>query len=252
MNRFTQTIKLAFTLTFTLTTIIAYPHLVSAENNNQDNSQLPPPPDTGTPVGNSTPGGTRPQENCPSTKLPLRALIANNGKDFTVAKFPTFLFYIPYNPSDIKYIEFALTNPQELKTIYRTAIKYKQPGIIKISIPQDEKYALALNKDNRWHLTVYCNANQSDEPDKVLTGWVRRIPIESTLANQLKTQASKKYKVYLNNQVYYDGIHHLAEAYFANTHNRELSNAWNKLSASFNWIIDKKIFVNAELLPPAD
>ncbi len=242
MNTLKNKFKLFLAITLGFTSLTIYPNLVTAQTNSQE-EELPAAPDTGTPTGTSTPGGSRPQTNCPETNLPLRALVANNGKDFTVSEFPNLLFNVPYAANKISNIEFALKDPQELKTVYRTAIKLTgKPGIVKVSIPQQSKYALKANKDYRWNLILYCVGNKTDEPDQILTGWIRRVPMTSQLKNQ-------EYQSYIQNNIWYDGISLLAEKYFANPKNTELKTAWNNLSKSLTWDnLDKNGFAEIVLV----
>lgn len=210
------------------TSLLIFPNQVIAQSNSQE-EELPAAPDTGTPTGTSTPGGSRPQTNCPKTKLPLRALVANNGKDFTISEYPSLLFNVPYSDNQIRNIEFALEDPEEITTVYRTAIKLTgKPGIVKISIPQELKYSLKTNKDYRWNLILYCKGNKTDEPDQYLTGWIRKVPMTSQLRK-------RKYQSYLKNNIWYDGIYLLAEKYFANPDDKKLKAAWNNLSQSLKW-----------------
>ena len=237
-------LKLFLAITLGFTSLIIYPNFVTAQSNNQED-EFPAAPDTGTPTGTSTPGGSRPNTNCPETKLPLRALVANNGKDFTVSEYPNLLFNVPYAANQIRNIEFALKDPAEMKTVYRTAIKLTgKPGIVKVSIPQKAKYALKANKDYRWNLILYCVGNKTDEPDQNLMGWIRRVPMTS----QLQTQ---KYQSYIQNNIWYDGISLLAENYFANPINNKLKADWNNLSKSLSWDnLDKNSFAETVLVEP--
>ncbi|MGB3758348.1 MAG: DUF928 domain-containing protein [Rivularia sp. (in: cyanobacteria)] len=246
MNIFKYKLKLILAINLSFISLIFYPNLVTAQSNNQED-EFPAAPDTGTPTGTSTPGGSRPQNNCPQTNLPLRALVANNGKDFTVSEYPNLLFNVPYAANQIRNIEFALKDPAEMKTVYRTAIKLTgKPGIVKVSIPQQSKYALITNKDYRWNLILYCVGNKTDEPDQNLMGWIRRVPMTSQLQSQ-------KYQSYIQNNIWYDGISLLAENYFANPNNSKLKADWNNLSKSLTWDnLDDKGFTEIVLAEPGE
>jgi hypothetical protein len=129
-------------------------------------AQLPKPPERGTPAGEPIPGGTRPDLACPKTQKPLTAIIANRGKDFTVSPYPSFWFYVPYQAGEIRYLEFAIKDPQTSKTVYRTALQLKgTPGIIEVTIPSESAFALAPGNIYQWDLLVYCQKNQIEEPD---------------------------------------------------------------------------------------
>jgi hypothetical protein len=191
--------------------------------------QRPSPPRTGTPSGNPRPGTTRPVLNCPKTQTPLTAIVANNGNDFTASKQPTLWFYIPYRPDQISNLEFLLLDGSERNTIYRTSIKLaNQPGLIKVTIPAEARYALALNQNYRWRLNLDCAPDATVEPDLVVDGWIRRIPMDAQANNQAKA-ALQKYSAYVKDGIWYDAITDLAERHFANPTNSELNAAWVEL-----------------------
>lgn len=233
-----QKIQLAFVVTGVVASVVSNPPSVRAE--------LPEPPQTGTPRGSSTPGGTRPAEmTCKETQKPLTALVANKGRDFTVSEYPTFWFYVPYAPEDISYIEFELQNQEELM-IYRTALELtEKPGIIKVTIPPDPKYSLKLNEDYRWYFKLDCAPDKTEGPDLVLEGWVQR--------KSQETVTPQDYISYIENNIWYDAVNNLAERHSAASQNRELNDAWTKLLESIGtgWVVQEP-FVASEILPPKD
>jgi Domain of Unknown Function (DUF928) len=233
MNKLPQ---LSIRFALAMTVLIANPASLRSETNQQNSSDPPAAPSTGTPSGNPTPGTTRPEATCPKTNKPLTALIANNGSDYTDSEYPTFWFYVPYDPNQISKIEFLLLNGKERQTIYRTAIRLAdKSGIIKITIPSQPQYALKIDEDYRWYLLLDCNPDRSDEPDRVVDGWVQRKPTNSQQA------------------LWYDRITDLAEQYAANPENRELQADWANLleSMGYGWVVPEP-FVSSELLPPSD
>ena len=190
--------------------------------------KLPTPPQTGTPKGNKTPGATRPENLCPQNNQPLTALVANNSKDYTLSAYPTFWFYIPYQPSAIKYLEFALKNPQTNTTVYRTAIKpQNNSGIINVNIPQEEKFALQNGNNYIFELILSCEGNESYESDVMVNGWIKKLAMNNELQAQI-TQISplEAYQFYLNNEVWYDAINQIAQLYFNNSDNPRLKQEW--------------------------
>lgn len=214
-------------------------------------SQRPEPPQTGTPEGDPTPAGTRPENNCPETSKPLTALLANNGSDFTVSEYPTFLFYIPYASEQIDYMEFLLQDAQQNRLVYHKAVTLTdKAGIIKISLPTNPQYALKVNENYRWHFNLKLNCAESYQ---VVQGWIRRVPITSQLEHKLQAVLSQKYLAYQEEGIWYDAIANLAELHFANPDNQELSLAWTKLMESFKlpWV-SEELLVNFELLSPKD
>jgi Domain of Unknown Function (DUF928) len=199
---------------------------------------LPKPPDTGTPSGNPTPGTTRPEAACPKTPKPLTAIVANNGKDFTLSAYPTLWFYIPYRSEQLSRIEFLLLSGNERETIYQTTIQLTdKPGVIKIVIPKESQYALKPDQNYRWRLNLDCRPDRTVEPDLAIDGWIRRIPLNAQLEAQLKAPNNVD-QAYRDNQIWYDAINHLAERHFTNPTNAEVNQTWHQLLQTLNlpWI----------------
>ncbi|WP_019507727.1 DUF928 domain-containing protein [Pleurocapsa sp. PCC 7319] len=212
--------------------IAGYPLIAEAKR--------PKAPQTGTPSGHTTPGTTRPEANCPDTPKPLTGLFANRGQDFTLSEFPTFLFYVPYGAKDISLMEFLLLDETQTKTIYHTSVQLnQQPGIIKIQLPQEARYALVENQTYHWRFNLDCQSNQAIVPDLFLQGWIRRIPITSEIKNQLQSAQSSEYLVYRDQGIWYDAIANLAELHFATPANEQLTKDWNDIlrSIKLDWII---------------
>jgi Domain of Unknown Function (DUF928) len=199
---------------------------------------LPKAPDTGTPSGNSTPGTSRPETACPETPRPLTAIVANNGKDFTLSAYPTFWFYVPYRSEQLSRLEFLLLSGNERETIYHATIQLpNKPGVIKIALPNAPKYMLKQNQTYRWRLNLDCKLDRTIEPDLAIDGWVRRIPMTPQLEAQLKASPALE-RTYIENQIWYNAIDRSATRYFANTTNAEASQIWSQLLQTLNlpWI----------------
>ncbi|MDJ0591155.1 MAG: DUF928 domain-containing protein [Pleurocapsa sp. MO_226.B13] len=214
-------------------------------------AKRPKPPDTGTPSGNTTPGTTRPEASCPKTPKPLTALVANQGQDFTVAEYPTWLFYIPYTAQEISLMEFVLLNETQTKTIYHTSIKLnKQPGIIKIPLPPEAGNSLAVNQTYSWRFNLDCEPDRTIVPDLVLQGWIRRITLDTQVANELQSRQSPEYLVYQNQGIWYDAIASLAELHFAYPEDSETTKAWADTleSLKLKWVMAEPL-VNSTLQP---
>jgi hypothetical protein len=200
-------VKLAFV------TVLA----IASFTSTQAIANLPPAPETGTPNGQRTPGGTRPELKtaCKQTDPPLTALVAENGKGLTTAEYPSFWFYIPYAPEDIHSIEFSLHNREETNTLYLTSLQLtKTPGAIGISLPPSPERSLKLNERYHWYLIVNCQPKETFENDIVLDGWVTRV---QRSPNQI---------------IWYDTLTNLAKRYILEPQNTEVKNAWIKLLSS--------------------
>lgn len=212
-------------------------------------AKRPKAPQTGTPSGNTTPGTTRPEAACPATAKPLTAIFANQGQDFTLAEYPTFLVYVPYTAQEISSMEFLLLNENHTKTIYHSSIQLSnQPGIIKIQLPPEAQNSLAVNSNYHWRFNLDCQPDSTIAPDLVLQGWIRRIALNSEITNQLKSSKSQEYLVYQNHGIWYDAIALLAQLHFTNPENNKLTQAWNNTlkSLELDWVISEPL-VDAEL-----
>lgn len=199
-------------------------------------SQLPKPPNTGTPTGNPTPATTRSPVTCPKTDKPVTALIANNHKDYTTKEYPTLWFYIPYSSGEIRQLEFVLLDGAERQTIYRTGVKLSQkPGFIAITVPANAQYALQPLKTYRWYLMLDCQNDPDDEPALVVNGWITRLAEGSTQANSL----------------WYDKINDLAKDYFTDPNNQTIHENWVMLlqSLGYTWLIEEPL-ANSTLTTP--
>ena len=234
-------------LILTLTPVRAAPQHLS--------HQLPPPPDTGTPTGNPTPGTTRPEAACPASSQPLTALMANNGRDQTHVEYPTLWFYVPYAATQIHRLEFLLLNRQETETIYRTTVQMmgNQPGLIKVTLPPQPQYALQPNQTYRWYLILDCQDDPMAEPDRVVDGWVRRSLPDIPLDVQITAKTEPVHFFYRDQGLWYDAIHHVAQQQMTRPGDRSLTQTWTTLLGELGHSeIAQAPFVESALLPPSD
>ncbi|MEW6493441.1 MAG: DUF928 domain-containing protein [Cyanobacteriota bacterium] len=174
-------------------------------------AEIPPVPDNGTPNGQRTPGGTRPELSaaCKQTDKPLTALVPENGKGLTTAEHPVFWFYIPYASGDIHSIEFSLHDRKETTTVYRTSLQLsKTPGVVGISLPPSPEHSLKVNESYHWRLIVNCDRKETAENILELDGWVTRVQQSPNL--------------------WYNELTHLAKRYLLEPQNPEVKKAWTE------------------------
>ena len=242
-------VKFAFPIMLVLASWLNSPAVSKVELTSQANTQRPTPPRTGTPKGNPTPGTTRPETSCKDTDQTLTALFANNELDYSHSEYPSFWFYIPYNPNDIHQIEFLLLDSRERQTIYRTGVELTEgAGVIQIEVPRKKQPALKLHKIYRWYLKLDCNPNKSNEPDLVVDGWLRRMPLNASLPDPSDAITFQNYLFYRENNLWYDAINTLAQLHFTNSDNHRFSSAWVDLLNSFgSGKVAPEEMVNSEL-----
>lgn len=183
------------------------------------------PPSRGTPP-RRTPMGTR--GPCEETKLPFTPVlpVSESGfSGFTLAEYPTFWFYIPYNTNTVNSGRFVVED-QEENLIYRTEFKLpKTPGFVSISIPTTAN-PLEKGKQYNWTLVLNCaspDSQNSDQPNFVShQGMIERVDMES-LEAQLKTAPlAERLNLYIDNQIWYDATTELLQI-------RDVPPAWRNL-----------------------
>ena len=199
----------------------------------QEIANLPPAPNTGTPEGTSSAGGTRgePKINqiCNFSNQSLVYLLDSGIRDFTIVAHPIFWFYSPHTAGQIDRVEFTLAEVATTNTIYRTKVNLRErSGIIGLALPQEQQYALKTNKDYSWSLQVHCS-QQDSKPDLVLQGWLRRLPITSQLQKDLAAFPARHYSVYLKNNILYDALTNLVQLRQQKPDDPQIISAWSQL-----------------------
>ena len=204
------------------------------------NNSLPSPPDTGSPEEDFAAGGTRKNHQfnkiCGVAGQEIIYLLGNNNREFTASAYPTFWFYIPDNLEQVKQIKFVLKELETGNKIYNRPIEIPEKlGIIGIKIPPEPQYALTPNINYHWSLEIDC-IEPNYKPVIALSGWLRRLPSNLDLQNQLAiTPSEDKYQVYLQHDLLYDGLDYLAKLYIAEPHNPRLKTSWNQLLVKMGW-----------------
>jgi hypothetical protein len=191
-------------------------------------TRIPPAPNTGTPNDTSDPGGTRTESDriasCQGKQKSITSLTGNEIKELTVSNYPSFWFYVPYTADEIGYLEFVLEDSRAEKIVYQTRIHLSQEaGVMEVALPNQSQYALEQDKNYTWYLKGSCNSEA--EPDIALSGWIKRIPLESQLQEQLQS-GSQQYEVYLQNKILYDAVTVLAKQYQSQPESPQIKNAW--------------------------
>ena len=207
--------------------------LARGDNRMDSAAGLPQAPDTGTPEGHTQPGTRRPEAACAETEVPLTAVVANNGRDFTISEYPTFLFYVPFESKKIEYMEFVLLDEGERQTIYRTAVELEgEPGIVKVTVPEGPDRALAEGDNYRWYFKLDCLPDRSEAPDLVVDGWVRYVGGDGLALGGTGEGSVGDYRTYAECEYWYDAISALAGLHFGGTGDGELAEDWSGLLES--------------------
>lgn len=234
-------ITLACTITSVLVSFTNYPKWVMAQpnqilNHSSDQIQIrfiekADGSSRGRPRRN---GGTGTRGDCLAKEIPLTALVPTSNLGLTVNEYPTFWFYVPYEPNEASG-EFSLQDEQN-NDAYRTLfILPGTPGIVSISLPST-KAPLEIGKKYRWHFKIYCPFQASSESSTpaFVQGWVQRVSLNNinlTLENQLKPGNInlKRMALYAENGIWHETLTGLAELRRTSPRDLTLDDDWADL-----------------------
>lgn len=205
----------------------------------------PPPPDRGA-TGSRSGAASR---GCNTGNQTVTALVPtyqqNPPKDqsavipitqvwgLTTSENPEFFFFVPYNVSSIKNIEFVLqeaTNNKN-KTLYRTHLTIpKSPGIISVNLPPSVA-SLQEEKMYQWFFKVRVQCDQKQPLVLYYAqGWIQKLNQNATLTAQLKqAELEQKVTLYATNGVWYDAVTSLVKLRLSNPQNQSLLAQWQTL-----------------------
>lgn len=204
-------------------------------------TRLPPAPDTGSPEDDFAAGGTRggdqlSNNTCNQTTKDVVYLLGDRNRDFTASAHPSFWFHVPENANKISKMKFLVTELATGKRIYTTTLSTPQPsGIIGITLPPEAQYALSPQVNYTWSLQVDC-AGTKQEIDMALSGWLSRQPSNQELQAQLANSSDlEKYAVYVQYNLLYDALTHLAQSRINKPNDPDIAFAWTDLLSQLGW-----------------
>lgn len=169
----------------------------------------PPPPDIGEP-GQRSEAGSRGCEEMnkqfASSQKRLTALVPVYSDSelvlgATIAEYPTFWFYIPYQPPIPG--KFVLRD-KDGKLVYQTDVTLPEtPGVVSVSLPRAEA-PLEIGKQYHWFLKIYCKAQQ---PPTFVEGWIQRNSLNPVLKSQLeKATPRDRFALYATKGIWFDAL----------------------------------------------
>lgn len=168
------------------------------------------------------------RNDCPSTDIPLTALIPENTVSKVVEANPTFWLFIPYQASNIPAGEFVLQD-EDNNHVYRTDFTIdKAKGIVSINL--DAGKTLKTNKTYQWYFKLYCDRDKSSIPIYV-RGWVQRVALQPQQKKQLNaaTSPSSRVAFYAENGIWYSALTELAKLRLSNPQNQIFTKYWLQL-----------------------
>jgi hypothetical protein len=167
-----------------------------------------------------------------TNKPPLTALMPNTNGGLTLAKAPTFWFYVPYSLTPDYLVEFVLKDTED-NMVYKSKIvgKGDPAGVISVQIPST--VSLEAGKNYDWYFLVYCDAEKPNKFDYV-NGSVRRVE-RPDLERQLEsTTLHDRITHYANEGIWYEAVTELAERLSASPQDAEVRREWISLMRSLD------------------
>lgn len=235
-----QHIQRAYVISMIFLSLMSYPPIAQAQRllskntieNSQQQGKNPQVPENGAPTGRRRAGAGRNIE-CPNSLTRLTALVPGDGKKSflasTVAKYPTFWFYVPELPEIARGAELVLQekNGREVKNIYRKPLTLSgKAGIISITPPLKPQYSLKRDKIYHWYFHIYCGDKQAPSDNFYVDGFVQKKALTAVLDSQLKTAKPREYIAYSANNIWYDAFTNLGQLRRANPQNKIINKDW--------------------------
>lgn len=189
------------------------------------------PPSRGAP-GRREPGGTRGPQN----DLNLTALMPQKNASLTVSEYPSFFFYVPQisAQTSVEFVMYQYVDENTEKEVYKTTFKTTgQPGVLSLSLPENANLPpLEIGANYRWYFSLIVNP-QDRAADRVVEGWIKRVPTSTNLANQLKQGSGIAIaEAYKKESLWQDTLASLAELRRANPDDSTIAKAWTDLLGS--------------------
>lgn len=203
----------------------------SAKQSSKINFIPPQPPYSEAPSGRRKGGASR-CANCNIDEFALTALVPGNHSQsllaLTIAKYPTFWFYIPHTFAHKPSIEFVLQDDHD-NYIYKTILRSPRisGGIISIPVSQ-EAVPLVIGKRYQWTLSI-----QEQQNSVFVQGAVQRVALNSELMNKLESaKPPQRVKLYAANGIWQDTLTLLANLHRKYPHDTILTSQWITLLQS--------------------
>lgn len=201
---------------------------------------LPPPPNRRAPGRRK---GAASRGECPSVNKPLTALVpsteefSGEGKELavtaaesvlglTTAEHPTFWFYVPYELTSERPVEFVLLDDQN-NYVYKSTFTATgaSPGIISFRLPSTAT-PLEFGKMYHWYFLVNCNLSNP----VFVEGWIQRTTLSPVLIQQLEAATPReRVALYAANGIWHETLTTLAELYRAAPQDTRLAADWTTL-----------------------
>ena len=181
--------------------------------------------------GTGRPGQQTAGENrghCPQTDTRLTAIVPVSHAGKTVADYPSFWFYFPYNFQQVKKVEFVLQNEARELIVRSWVTIPQQPGYVNVSLPLTVP-PLAIGEWYRWYVKVYCDRDPNTTP-LFVQAWVNRVALNSNLYLKLQAKPQQAHFTYGSHDIWYDAVDRLLSLYQSQPHNPSVNRELRRLT----------------------
>jgi len=224
-------IILAFIALYTdsTTQVLASRNINISQNPVEENTEkeLPDPPDTGTPNG-QTGGADRPiVTKCPNTERLVTAFMDRDLK--VVSESPDFWFYVPYTSENVDSLSFTILNEQGQYVERQEMIPLAdRPGFIKLQLPTTHP-SLEVGQRYRWFFSVYCDPENNEDRISV-RGVIERVVVSSDFWQELQNLTPlERINYYLEQGHPYDAFNLIAQLYENDPNNPQIQAQFQRL-----------------------
>jgi hypothetical protein len=191
-------------------------------------SQTFKPPQRGKPPASA--GGSTRGASCLAGKKLVTPLIPPDKLGLTLAKRPTFFWYVPRTA--VKTAKFVLLADADQQVFYETSFTLpNKPGIMSFTLPESSP-ALSVGKTYHWYLTIVCDAEDSSENPRV-EGWVERTQAELPLSEALaKADLRKLPGIYAEAGIWHEALTTLVKLRRKEPNNLKVKLDWRQFLKS--------------------
>ena len=165
-------------------------------------------------------------------KEKLIALVPASGVGATVAKYPTFYWYLP--PNNARAVDFFLWEGDQQVYSTRLAIAPDQSGFMSLQLPAfPALLPLKAGHQYKWNLGLICNPSDPSANIYITNDMVLRVEKSPNLpgrSDNLPLQA--QLALYAKSHLWYETLNTLAELRRLNPKDAAVADAWTKLLRS--------------------
>ena len=164
-----------------------------------------------------TAGGGSRGTLCLTKKESLIPLTPANLVGLTVAKHPTFFWYMP--SSTAKTLNFTIFADGETDNLYEGKLPIpNEAGIMSFTLPENAPQ-LKINQTYQWSVNVVCDPDDSSSNIQ-MNAWVQRIQPDSSLLQNLKKANSRNLSnIYGEAGIWYEGLNAIVQQRCAEPNN---------------------------------